>query len=624
MTRARFLLSVCIYSFPAFSALADDFTIDTAVTTTNGGAVLDGGDTITVTSGGSIAPPSGADGLLAAFGPDGGNVLTSSGTITTTGDNAHGFYHTGGNGSLTNSGSVTTGGNNAHGLYHRDDDGTITNSGSVTTIGTGSQGLYYLGDRGMVTNSGTVVTSGDSARGIQYTGDGGTLANTGMITTSGTNAEGMLHSGANGILTNSGTITTSGDNGRGVYHDGANGTFTNTGTIVTSGGGDAHGFIHRGDGGTFTNSGTIISENAYSIYFRGANATLNLNAGSVLQGQVVFQDAGTSTLNFGPGLNAVLDVNAVPATITAPGDAFVVDGTDIHVADITGFAASDRGGFAKGWLVQTAVENRERSAQVTRGAAGMRSWAQIVGGGFYAGGNSDAAGYGGYQGGLVFGLEQTDGSGIFGGLLTGEVGRSDAFSISSTGAYVGMHQTLGSGAELAVTFGVSDNTSERDVVNNAVPGGLETARASYDSIFVSPSLTTQAPFSLAGSSLRLRYTGLLSQGYTETGSSSNLTVESRLASMAEARLGLEKPLPSGFLLRYGGDMQYATADANDFLLAGTPVSVASANDGFAARGFLGVDFFRENASGNLMTGAVELGVSSDSQVDASFLFRVSF
>lgn len=643
------LLLACSASVLPFAAYADDYIIDTAVIITNGGAVLDGDDTITVSGAGSVTPPSNAAGLYAAGG---NNSLNNSGTVTTSGIEGSGLYHLGDSGTVTNSGLIVTSGFRGRGLFHQGafgvitnsgtvatsgdqgwglnhwgDSGAVVNNGTITTSGSYGHGLYLYGDYGTLSNNGTITTSGNYGFGLHQFGDYGTLSNNGTITTSGDHGHGLFNQGVSGTLSNSGVITASGNNGRGLLHFGSSGTLSNGGTITTSGQ-SGHGLFHWGDSGTITNNGSVIVTGAdsLSILHRGSNGVINLNEGSVLVGDVEFSDTGSATLNFGSGLNAVVRVAGAPATITAPNDTYVVVGDIIYAADTTGFSAIDQSAAVLGRQVLGALANRHAThvvsdvEQSTKGLPSGFLWGQFIVGGHYQSGSDVTAAYTGFNGGLVFGREQAGGSGYFGGVGIGRTAStdSDAFDISTYSAFAGLYNQMKIG-EFALTVGYQSNASSRQIANNMVPSGIETATASYSSYFVSPSLTMQDVMGLENTILRLRYLGSYSSGYTEMGSSTNLTVDERFSHLFEARIGMQNSITDSMSIRYGVDAQYSTTDATGIDLMGTALSIPNANDGFAARGFLGLDF-----NNNLGVGNLEFGMSDTGQLDAALAFKVDF
>lgn len=268
--RNRLLLSAAIVA-SALPALADDFVISTPQVVTNGGNVVNGNDSITVTGTGSVATAlmdalnaTGNNntitnqGLLTTFGvgSDGidtyaGNYATisNSGSITTNGNYSEGIearnYNT-----IDNSGTVTTGGDSSEGIIANRYN-TITNSGSITTGGNNSEGIDAFRGNSVV-NSGSIATSGDDANGIGsfiYN----TIANSGTIATSGNRSEGIEGVNYNTIA-NSGSITTSGDYSEGVQVTSYN-AVANSGSISTSGY-RSYG-IFASDNNTIANSGSI-------------------------------------------------------------------------------------------------------------------------------------------------------------------------------------------------------------------------------------------------------------------------------------------------------------------------------------------------------------------------------
>jgi hypothetical protein len=92
--------------------------------------------------------------------------------------------------------------------------------------------------------------------------------------------------------------------------------------------------------------------------------------------------------------------------------------------------------------------------------------------------------------------------------------------------------------------GGSHNGATRTINNNLAPAGVETATASFNGWYVSPEATVGTRWSLGTladarytltPSLRLRYLHGSYDGYSESGSSANLTVGSRTVSSVEER-----------------------------------------------------------------------------------------
>jgi hypothetical protein len=97
---------------------------------------------------------------------------------------------------------------------------------------------------------------------------------------------------------------------------------------------------------------------------------------------------------------------------------------------------------------------------------------------------------------------------------------------------------------LAMQGGHSGNDTRRQINNNLAPGGVETATASFNGWYVSPEAQLGIDHALGAfggaaytltPSLRLRYLYAAFDGYTESGSTANLTVGSRSVQDLEER-----------------------------------------------------------------------------------------
>ena len=239
--RSRTLLFLTS-SFVAVSAPlhADDFTVSSASTATNGGNTVNGSDSLTVTATGSISPSW-----------------------------AHGISSNGGSNTITVEGSITTL-NGRTGIELVNEDGTqITLSGAaqITSTSNGTQGAgidiagFLGGNNNSITLSDTakIITIGNSGPGISIYGDNNTVT-----------------------LSQGTEISTSGTSSDGIYvYDGTGNTFNIAGKIKA----------------TNTDANAIYLEG-------GANGAVNLKEGAVIIGAIKTDDAFAtgSVLNLDVGL----------------------------------------------------------------------------------------------------------------------------------------------------------------------------------------------------------------------------------------------------------------------------------------------------------------------------------
>lgn len=221
-------------------------------------------------------------------------------------------------------------------------------------------------------------------------------------------------------------------------------------------------------------------------------------------------------------------------------------------------------------------------------------------------------------------------AGVFGGVSfadvdTGVVGQELSTSSFFAGLYLGYefdHAFGRSFIDASFTAGWSDFDSERRVANNAVIGGIETARASYGGMVISPSLTLGTDLSVgAGTltpSLRVRYAGLFLDSYTETGSAANLTVGDRAIHIFEAGAELAyalAPLDTGVgsmqqSFSLGVDGSFVGGDAISATIVGQALSFSAETED-TARGFLGYDVALA------MTQTASLNLSAEAGYDSN-------
>jgi hypothetical protein len=322
------------------------------------GVSLTGG---TLTNDGTITGGSGG-------GNGGAGVYVDGGTVTNAGTIAGGAGGTGHSGSGAAGDAVQFGANAATLMI----DPTAVFVGNV--VGNGQNNKLVLasatmGDSGTITGLGTQFTGFsalDVASGATWTEANASESFTGTVTVEGnftnlgtlSGPAGVNSTGGVGVsltggtLTNDGTITGGsggyggdtfsggGRGGAGVYLDG--GTVTNDGTItggVGGGGGSAFGGAGGAgvyvDGGTVTNAGTIaggtggtggLSSGAAgdAVQFGANAATLVIDPGAVLQGNVV-GDGSNDSLIFAAG-SGTLD--GFGSTITGIGSITCAQGAD--------------------------------------------------------------------------------------------------------------------------------------------------------------------------------------------------------------------------------------------------------------------------------------------------------
>ena len=194
---------------------------------------------------------------------------TSNSAAVSGGDGGHG-----GNVMISAPGGGGGGGGGGYGVVVDGSGLTYANTGAVRG-GSGGQGGFGIFDVGGF--------GGNGGSGVVFTGDGGTLVNSGSIAggKGGAGGYGGLSSGLSGL--------------GGIGIAGANLSIINSGSIT---GGLA------GDGSTRANA----------IYFAGGSNVLELQAGSLITGNVV--GANNDTLRLGGAAAATFDVSLIGSQYT--------------------------------------------------------------------------------------------------------------------------------------------------------------------------------------------------------------------------------------------------------------------------------------------------------------------
>ena len=527
--------------------------------------MVNGGQVVAFENHGMIkADPASNEGVGVGFFDNGNGTFTVSsfvntGTISGTGNGVGG---NGGFGTFTNSGTIQ--GGQWSGIWADGPVGTFSNSGTISSVQ--DHGANFNDTVGTFTNSGTIL--GPQARGVEFDGFVTSFSNSGTIDSF---QNGVSFGGGFGTASNSGTIISRAANGEiGVRIDEPGGTFTNTGTIE---GPAAVVYILNTTGpNTLVNAGTLRGTDGGAVWFDNGDDLLRLETGSQIFGDVGF-GGGDDTIdvsgfsgntllrvygleNVVPGDRLVHfdqpnDLLAViePAGVTQPAQ-LVTTALAGQVHNIVGPVLNSVGAGADdaveplGYMpvaLQTAAD-----LAIVEPPAGPRIWTTAIGGGST---DSNPVNISSLYGALVAGTHaELAGNTTLGALVGVGRGRVDIGSsnhiVDSTTGLAGLYGRHSAGIvdlDFSLLAGVSGHQSSRQVV---ALGGLETARADYASWFVAPALGIAVPVlqtdtgevDLVG---RVSYVGGNVAGYTETGSSLNLTVGNQAIGLLDARLGLD-------------------------------------------------------------------------------------
>lgn len=528
--------------------------------------------------------------------------------------------------------------------------------GTRRAIGSGDE-INNLKNAGLIeVNANTVL----AVHGIFANGTMTNFANTGTI-----NVVNKGTGDVNGIdaaeifgFTNSGTINIASENGaavRGIVADQID-NFHNSGTInVASAGGT---FVYGIDGGhlgNITNSGNIFAGiNSTAINENtGGDTNLTLLPGSVIEGAVdLGPDADIANLYVGNGLSAVvlfanqLDlIETYGAMMTTYGGANQV----VIVADTSVLAAADNA------LSDTtgAISNvLDAQLEMNNDEIQQNWWLEGFGGLSRTDALAPTATVNHQFGGLMTGIDATVRSGLELGLFAGmsagvlDVAVKNGQQVSSTSYFAGAYGQFDADAfylNFGLTAGMSTNDSTRLVAHNYVEGGLHTADASFNSYFLSPEVTIGTETMNTGDigfkpSLRLRYSFLKSDGYTEDfrGSGNDqgwLIVGDRASHVVDARVQFAMPVnnmgdDTMFELRAGVDGRLvaanstfdATLNQQDFT-AFDPGGAKS-----SVGGFVGADFSQNVSDAVTIFASSEFGISTETsfRVDAEAGLKVNF
>lgn len=476
-------------------------------------------------------------------------------------------------GSFENSGTITGG---DWGVGIDANIGTFTNSGTIS--GAGSHAFFVSGTARSVTNSGRILAP--NGRGMELGGLITNFENTNLIES---RDNGVTFLGGFEAASNSGTIRATAASGQmAVRINEPGGTFTNSGTIEGPAG---IGYILATAGDNIlVNSGTIIGPVEAVSFASGAdggNDTLIIETGSKLFGKVRF-GAGADMFDFsGFQGSALLDVRGLDGETLIEGDNLyyfdepndiigivsatgstaagqvVVTDIAVQISDLLASQINDEvdsadQDVALGYAPTPASSEAERAAADVALVAEPTSevWGTVLGGGSH----DNAPDLGHVFGGIIAGshAQLTSGTtlGLLGGYTKSQLETAGNHAIESDTGVIGVYGSHSAGIadiDFSVLAGWSGHSSSRDFV---ALGAAETATANYSSWFIAPTLGAAVPV-LAMDDGELRVTGRVGyiggevDGYTEIGSSMNLTVGTQTIGLLTGRVGLEAEFDVG-------------------------------------------------------------------------------
>lgn len=563
---------------------------------------------------------------------------------TAGGNDAAGVYAVGG--TVSNFGLISSAGN--WGVLLNGAAGSVFNAGTIVATGVNANGVEGLNAPNFtLTNTGVVYGARNGFAG------GGTST---IIMNSGTITGGGQHGVFTGTATITNTGIIAGANsvgGNGIFMRGA---INNTGTISGFVGIQTNGSAVVS---TIVNSGTVIGTGGTAFlldpFANGQPQNLTLLPGSRIVGAINMGGSAASTLNVvtGAGPSTSFTITNHTGAFNVSGSApFVVLGNRVVSLDTTssaiGFSgftdmsrtistlvpdfgvAAPSGGGTTSFAAEAPSRVHDAFASITGAASsytaldaplanaamvaadGTAIWSRGFGG--RSSQSADGlmlASSNTFYGGAL-GIEMRGTPGLkFGGYVGGGATRTvldrtsgeNTSDLGFAGAYTRLHAGASS-LRFGVQGGVSRNDAKRNINNNLAPGGIETASASYSGWYFSPDakldhridlgMLSDARYVLTPS-VQVRYLHASLDGYTETGSTANLTVGSRtsqsLEQRAELKLARLVQLGGGLLETsvHGGALfaqQFGGSNVSGLLL-GQPIAFAVPVSANATGGYVG-------------------------------------
>lgn len=576
-------------------------------------------------------------------------TITNTGTVTSAWGVGLWADSEWGDVSIYNSGTVKSGYNTAIVAYSAAGNITIVNNGWAGNddLSAAIEAEVAVGSGDIsITNTGTLVAPGYFA--IWAEADLGSISivNSGSI--SGQTGIGAMTGGGRIDIQNSGTIEALEDVGVGLL---SGGQLTNSGTIS----GALAGVFFAGSGNTITTSGTISGGEASVIFvYDGGGNTLNILPNAVFEGVVDYNDSTGNTTTFGAGSyripvadylaaeNSIILDNPSQVVVLSDADTTgtinVVTSTPVaniasqytnSVSDVIGSILSldlqrpdEIGGSVPGLEplaygeVKQASPAQQAIARIGEGVALDRSgnlfWTRAFGGGRHQPDTSDSFESAIYHYGLMAGVDRQSGDARIGAFAGGGAVNADlsntSDSIDGQTGFAGIYGAVpvnGYVVSTSLTVGAIDSDARR-----AVNGG-EWAEGNFWGWYVSPEVSVSKSYDVASGwsltpSARLRYVGAFYEGYTESGSSQNISYDARDTHALEGRLQMD--LTRRAMLESGR--------AAAFTLTGAVVDTQHLGDDGYAASLDGTEFTLNDTTARNVAG-LRLGASFDVQIKDS-------
>ncbi|MCM5557445.1 autotransporter domain-containing protein [Pleomorphomonas sp. JP5] len=537
-------------------------------------------------------------------------------------------------------------------------DSTAEAAGSVTA----AKGVVFGDGAGQLIFN---HTSADYVFAPSISGAGEVLVKAGTTTLSGTNTYtgGTLLSG--GKLSVTGSLSGS---ATGVKMSGA--TLDGSGSIA----GTDYGVWFDTTGNVFTASGSVSGGTA-SVYFNAGNNTLNFEPGVALSGVVDYRGTTGNTTGFGAGSYSIPAANYVAASntitlnnakqtlvlehpdtsgyinvVAIPGASQAASQYTSSVSDVVGsilaldVARPDQASVGGSTISALQYgEDRRESAEskalrdlgggLATDAYGNLYWARAFGGLRYQpsrGGDdySHTAHYG-----IISGVDHQFENyrlGFFGGGggVRSVAGQSVSTMNGATG-FLGVYGAMKTGDlqwNASLTGGAIENRASR-----SLNGGTQTASGDFMGWYVSPEIAVSGTYQIAPGweltpSAKARYTGAFYDGYSESGSSQNVTYDARQSHTLDGRLQVELKrklrLPSGLpaaviATASVSDTQALGSSTTRASLLNNEFSVSSSADRNVAGASLGLGFDAMLSERTSVYGSVDGTVYTDDSMAMS-------